>query len=418
MLDNYRQSLLVAGLIIVVLIFLIGATLINYRYVSTDQGDNAFLARWLGSRLFLLQGQSPYDEQTSREAQLLAYGRTAQPEEDPLYYLYPFYSFYLFAPFTFISRFNVARAIWMTVLETAAIFIVIFGISVSDWKIPRIYLIIVILSSLLWFYTVYPILDGNVAVLCVLLVVGAMLAIKSEQDVLAGLLLALSTIKPLMVILVILFILIWAVSNRRWMIVWSFLLSAVLLIASTVFLLPDWLMQNIRQIISYVEQTLLITPGFVLYDWLPGIGKQLGWLLTGVGVIILLLEWRAALGKGYRWFIWTANLTLVCTIIVGIPSSPVNFIMLLPSLILIFLTIIRWCGTIGRVLVILSIVSLLALFWGIYLHSGVKGFEIGISPVYYLVLPVITLLGLYWVRWWAVHKQRILLGETSDKYIE
>lgn len=413
-----RQSLLIAILVLIAVLITAGSVWINYQYVKQDSGANDFVARWLGTRLFLLQGLSPYDEQLMTEAQNLAYDDSGDSQGNHLFYLYPFYSIYFFTPFTFVSNFNTARAIWMTVLEISVLFAAFIGIRLSDWRLPRIYTVLVLLFSLTWFYSVLPILAGNVAALVVLLIAGLLISIKRGQDILAGILLALSTIKPEVVVILALFVLVWAVSKRRWLIVSSFFASLGLLIVTTLFIIPDWLMQYIRHAIQYFDETSIMTPGVVLYSWLPGIGRQLGWALTGLMVIVLLLEWRAVWNKDFRWFYWTASLTLVATTLIGIPYTPMNYIVLLPALILVLFTIARWWGLPGRVLMVTSILFFLLVFWVYFFYRDLGVLLLEGSPFYTLLLPLMLLFGLYWVRWWAIQKKKLPLEEIKDQVIE
>ena len=57
----------------------------------------------------------------------------------------------------------------------------------------------------------------------------------------------------------------------------------------------------------------------------PGLGKQLGWLISGVSALILLVEWWLALKKDFRWFLWTVSLTIVISQWIGIPTIPGTF---------------------------------------------------------------------------------------------
>ncbi len=93
---------------------LAGFTWANYRFAVAYPGGHEFLSNWLGSRLFLTEGQSPYSVETTAQIQRMAYGRLAKTGEDPLLFTNPLYSIVIFAPFALISDFNIARSLWMT----------------------------------------------------------------------------------------------------------------------------------------------------------------------------------------------------------------------------------------------------------------------------------------------------------------
>jgi hypothetical protein len=207
-LKQYKSELVSIGIILFVVLALIGLTWVNYIYALANPGGNDFLPRWLGTRLFLMEGQSPYSQATSDAIQRFMYGgRLARSGEDQALFVYPFYSIYIFAPYGLIPDYDTARAVWMTTLEISLILIVPAGLSLARWKVSPIMLGILLTFALLWYHSVRPLINGNASILCALLIAAAFLAIRAEQDGLAGLLLALSTIKPQMVVLLLIFVL-------------------------------------------------------------------------------------------------------------------------------------------------------------------------------------------------------------------
>jgi len=400
--------LTIALLAILGIATLISLVWVNYQYSVQNPGGSDFLPRWVGTREFIMKGQSPYSEETTREIQQRFYGRSARPDEDQALFVYPFYSIFVFAPFALIPDFNLARAVWMTVLEVSIILIAIMGISFSRWKLTPAMLGALLAFAILWYYSIRPLINSNASILVGLFIAGAILAIRAEQDSWAGLLLALATIKPQVVALLILFVLIWSVSERRYIIVWSFLGNLALMIAVTSLLIPDWTWQNVRQIFAYPSYTLAGTPGEIFAEWMPGVGRQLGYALTTLLVATLIWEWRAALGKEFRWFLWTAFFTLTATTLVGIRTATENYIVMLPVVILVFAAWDQEWGKFGRGLVVVSYVLLLVGVWWLFLST----LQIGEQPIQHSImffpLPVFLIIGLYWIRWWILRPERPL----------
>ena len=420
MVENRQPNLLIFGLIIAGILILVGLTWLNNEYLVNSEwtGTNGFIARWMGSRMFVMETQSPYSEEISEAAQEIAYGRQVNLGEDPLFYLYPFYSFYLYFPFTFIGDIGIAQAAWMTFLELALLGLIFAAIRIVGWKIPTVYTVVLVLFAIIWFYCVYAIFGSNVVLLVTLLLVGFAYAVRSELDILAGILLAMTTIKPEVVLVAILFSLVWALSSRRWLIIGGFFGTLSLMVLSTVFLMPDWMAQNLRQLVLYYDVVPITNSINVLGSWLPGIGKQLGWGLAGLMLLILVVEGRNALGKGFRWFYWTFNLTLLLTILIGMPTSPINFVVLLPGAISVFITVVRWWGPVGRSVLIIGITALSVLFWGLFSRGGFDWLKITGDPVFFFVYPIGMLIGWYWIRWWAIQKQSLPLQEIEERMIE
>ncbi len=318
-----------------------------------------------------------------------------------------------YAPFALTADQATARIVWMTLLELALFGCLALSLSLSRWRVPPWALLLLIISLLTWYYALRPLMDGDLSILVALLAAAALVALRAEQDSLAGFLLALALMKPAPVIPLIIFVLVWGASQRRWLVVWGFLGSLALLTAATSLLIPDWVVQNIRQVIQYLRLPLTNTPGTLIAFWLPGIGRQLGWLLTILTVILLAVEWSQALRKEFRWFFWTACLTLSITPLLGIPTSVDNFIVIYPALILVLATWEERWGKLGRVLFLASLLIIGVVPWWLVQVSTQNGMPPDQNPWLFLFLPIFMLVSLYWVRWWAIHPARLPVPEMA-----
>lgn len=409
------RYLIIILLAVLGIVTLIGLTWVNYRFSVQNPGGSDFLPRWVGTREFLMTGQSPYSQETTQEIQNRFYGRQARPDEDQALFVYPFYTVFVFAPFALIPDFNLARAVWMTTLMISIVLIAIAGISFSGWKLSPLMLGLVLIFATSNYYSIRPLINSNASILIGLFITGAFLAVRSEQDSWAGLFLALATIKPQVVVLLILFVLIWAVSERRLIIVWSFLGNLALLVAISILFVPNWIWQNLQQVVAYPGYTLAGTPGEIFMEWVPGVGRQLGYGVSIVLIATLIWEWRAALGKDFRWFLWTAFFTLTATTLVGIRTATENYIVLLPALILVFASWDQEWGKFGRGLVAISYLLLLFGVWWLFLFTVQMGEQPIQSPIMFFPLPVFLLIGLYWIRWWVLRPERPLLEQLRAR---
>jgi len=394
---------------------LVGLIYANYQYVKQNSGGNDFLPRWVGTRLFLTQDLSPYSDEVNREIQEMIFGREASSGEDKSLFVYPFYSIFIYSPYALFSDYNLARALWMTTLEISLIAITLGSLSLSQWRLHPVLIILLMIFSILWYHAMRPLINGNTAIVIALMIVGAFLAIRANVDSLAGFLLAMTTIKPQMVILLIPFIFLWAISQRRWMLIWSTLGILILMIAGMSLLIPDWIVQNLRQILAYPQYTLPSTQGAILQEWLPGIGSELGWLMTIILAGVLIWEWRAAWGKDFQWFFWTACLTLVITNLIGIRTTTANYIALVPALILIFASWDRHWDLFGKFLIGFSYIFLLIGLWWLFIltltetqHQATQ------SSVMFFPLPLFLWIGLYWIRWWVVRPEKLWLDHLKQ----
>ncbi|MDP3184374.1 MAG: hypothetical protein Q8M58_03780, partial [Anaerolineales bacterium] len=116
------------------------------------------------------------------------------------------------------------------------------------------------------------------------------------------------------------------------------------------------------------------------------------------------------------------SLTLAVTPLLGIPTHPDLYITLFLPLIL-FLAVIaeRWFRP-KRWLAGVLFVLIFAGSWALIFHlSGLASLE-PLRAILVLALPCLLLVGLYWMRWWAIRPPRTwfestegLIGRRQDR---
>jgi hypothetical protein len=410
---RYRNQLIFQVSIIGSLIIgLAGLTWANHRFVENDPGLNDFTPRWAATRWFMTKGQSPYSQQTVEDVQKLIFGNLSNSDNFEFYYIYPFFSTLLYSPFALIEDPTMARALWMTCLEIAMLGISGLGIFVLRWNPPKWIFAVVLLFPLIWYYSVRSVLNGNIVVLCTLFISIAFLSIRANHDSIAGFLLALALLLYQVYGLLFIFILIWAASNKRWSLFWSQWISlAFLLVAPTIFI-PNWILPFLGEVINHAS--FGFTPQNVLTNWLPGVGKQLSWILSGFTIGLLVWEWKSAFGKDFRSFLWTACFTMVITDLIGLPVSIENFVILLPVLILVLAIWDERWGSLGRWLIGVSLFFLVFGIWAATIHVA----RLSINPDQDVILvflpPLFSTIGLYWVRRWAIRPQLLFSDNLAN----
>ena len=249
---------------------------------------------------------------------------------------YPFYSIFLFLPFSLIEDFSIARALWMSLLEFLVILSTIMMIRMVNWKPKFLISFLMIVFSLFWYHGLRSIINGNAVVVILFLVVLSIYAINHKQDELAGISLAFITIKPQVILFFIIFIVLWSVVNRRYRVIFWFLGSFTALIILSLFILPSWPMEFIREVLRYPGYNPPGTPATALAAILPGIGQKLGVILTVFSGVILLIEWFFGRNSKEIKFIWISSLTLVLGQWMNIQTDPGNFLIMFPAIIVIF----------------------------------------------------------------------------------
>ncbi|HEY9076953.1 MAG TPA: glycosyltransferase family 87 protein [Anaerolineaceae bacterium] len=385
-----------------VVLILVAATWGNYRFAVANPGGNDFLVHWVGTRSLIVDGLSPYSDETAIRIQTMAYGRPAVQGEHEMRVAYPLYSVVFFMPFALVPDFTMARALWMTLLETSLVLLAFLSIRMAQWRPGMLVIGVLVLFSVLWYHGFRPLINGNAVILVALFIVSGILAIRSEADELAGVLLAFSTIKPQVVVVFLVYIVIWAIAKRRGRLIVWMVGTIVLLSLSAMLLIPDWILQNLREVLRYPGYNPPGTPGTALATWFPAFGVRFGWVITALITAILLVEWWITGRGGKRAFVWAACLTLAASPLIGIQTDPGNFVTLYMPLILVFsVWEERWKGA-GRIIFITTLLGLFFGLWALFLATvSYEGQPIQ-SPVMFFPAPLVSIVGLYWVRWWAI----------------
>ncbi len=388
-------------IIILLVIIIAGVTWGNFKYTNANPGGNDFLVHWVGTQNFVYQSISPYSEITALKIQTMVYGRAAQAGEHELRVAYPFYSIFLFLPFGLLKNYFLARALWMTLLEIALISTVIIGSKMVMLRPGKLLLIALIVFNIFWYHGLRSLINGNAVILLLFCFVLAIYLIQNKQDEIAGILLALTTIKPQVGFAFILFILFWAIANKRSKILFWFFGSCLLLILLGLFLLPNWPIQFIREVLRYPGYNPPGTPSEALRVLLPGAGKQIGLAISLISAAILIVEgWLARRSNGIE-FIWICSLTLVLGQWLNIQTDPGNFIVMFPALLVAFRLIEdRWKSQ-GDWINIIFLLIVFAIPWLTFLQTINNDYQPIQSPIMFFPVPLLLIFILYWVRWWA-----------------
>lgn len=380
---------------------------VNYQFVQQEPGGNDFLARWMGAKSWLVDGLSPYDPEVSLRSQEVIYGRPARPEEgeDIAHFVYPLPAMIFFGPFGLLP-YNEARTIWMTILELCLPLLTWIGLSIAEWKPSKALLVLLFAFSIIWYHGFRAVILGQFAIIEAVLIAGGLLAIQREQDGIAGILLALSISKPQMSFLLLPFVILWAISKRRWILILSIMGGVTSLIGLSLLLLPGWILEWAQQVLSYPGYTETLPPVGIIADLFPTISSWINLIGTGIFILYLLWEWFLALRKSDRWFQWTAAMTILITNLIVFRTATTNYLAMVPGMIIVFSVIVdRWQKR-GALTVVLLLLALLVGLWALFILTVDGNLE---NPVMYMPLPIFMLISLWWIRWWYIRPSRLPL---------
>jgi hypothetical protein len=298
-------------------------------------GNNSDLyARWLGARELLLRRRDPYSPEMTREIQIGFYGRPldSRNPSDPSAqesFVYPLYIVFLLAPTIFLP-FAVVKHIFQWLLLGCIAGSVPLWMNAVGFRTQRL----LILSGMLLAVSSTPALfefhQQNLTSLMLLFLAAAGAAAVRNWLGLSGVLLALGTMKPDTSGLMILWFLLWSLSQwrERWRLVWGFAgtMAALLIVAHAVA--PGWISRFLAAIREYLSYG---TDPSILQVLLPSLLAKLVVVGLLLGLAALCWSWRKApagsedFGRALAW-VGTVTLSVIPKVVAY------NQLLLIPAL--------------------------------------------------------------------------------------
>lgn len=294
--------------------------------------------RWLGARELLLHGRDPYSAEVTREIQIGYYGEafnSSKPNlpKDEQRFAYPTYVVFLLAP-TITMPFPILRAVFriLLILMTAA--------SVPLWmrglglRFDRSTTATVTLLMLGSFPVVMALYLDQLSLLVFFLIAASAAAMASEKYALAGILLALATVKPQIAVAFIAWCVLWALGDwaKRQRLVWTFASSMALLSLGAERILPGWFGRWWAAMHAYLgyndARSLLET----------ALGKYAGLLLSAaIAAGVALLCWRLRRAPAGSHAFSTCLVSVLAASLLIKPKFPwYDVAMLLPAALWLF----------------------------------------------------------------------------------
>ncbi|MDH4207438.1 MAG: DUF2029 domain-containing protein [Anaerolineae bacterium] len=320
-------------LLFIIVVYLLLAYATYSLFTSRIPSGNDFYPRWVGTRAFIMEGKNPYSDEVTMEIQRGIYGRLAREDEDQVAFAYPLYACLLVLPFALLP-YPLAQAFWASALILTALGALFVALRTLDWQPSPTGLAGLALFAVLFYPTARAILLGQISIVVLALVVLALWTVKSGHQILAGCLLALSTVKPQMVFLIVPFLLLWAAKRREYKAIAAFFAAMALLLAISWIALPGWIRAFVEGLIAYRSYTSIYRGGASAIGYL--VGAILPSSLSTPVTLALSLGMSACLA--YTWFAvatgrWHASLafslTIVATLLLPGDTGTTNQVLLL-----------------------------------------------------------------------------------------
>lgn len=401
---RYRRTAVSQYLVVVmVLIAVIGFGLLSSLVMSEVPFTDYFVIPWAAGRSWLFDGVSPYEpsviqlaietvQESSFQAQL--------PESQVV--TLPILSLLFYLPFSVIP-YAISRIIWMTLLGICVGLIGFLSIRLSGWKLSMLEIFGVVLILIVWPPGVEAILGGHLApMIIVLLLIGIQL-ILIEQDTTAGLILALTASSFISSGLVLLIVLIWSVSKKRWAIISGFFSGFIFLLILSWLIIPSWFLSWFSTLFNtYEGWGWIMTPLMGLAALLPGVATSLSIFLHAIFIIYFFSLLITIIGKTGRPFSYKLSAVFVAAYLLQPRAALFHLLLVVPGLLLVFRFWAERWGLIGR-LFSWTLFILIGMGTWILIYPDVNFTTPLYAPMLSIGFALFVFMGLIWIRWWALN---------------
>jgi hypothetical protein len=322
--------------------------------------------RWIGAQELLLHGRDPYSPDVTRRIQAGYYGRpldSSRPADpkDQQAFAYPVYVVFYLAP-TVRLNFGIVQTafFWILVGITAA--------SVPLWLRMLGWTVAPSVQAAMMAFTLgsLPVLQGlrlqQLTLLVAALCAAAMALLAAGRPIAAGVLLSMATIKPQLLLPLLLWLGVWSLGDlkRRYRWAVSFLIVMTVLCAASEWLLPHWIGRFWRALGDYwrYAQAVPMLEAILPRPW----GRLLEMLFAGTTAVACFKRRRRPENAGA--FQSSTCLVLALTVLAVPIFSLYNQVLLVPAILLIARdrrTI--WEGNVVSRALLIIVTALLAWSW-------------------------------------------------------
>lgn len=406
-----RDAIFIAVMVSVFIAVSIGLVYSNF---SLPAGGGEFLRHWFGARAFLFERIDPYTTYVPENVQVLVYGDSASAGDEPYILDTPFQLLLFYFPLAVLPDPMLARAIYTMVLEWALFAFALLSLRLTGWSAPRWFVILFFLFCLLNYYSFQALMDATPALLLGLIYAGILLALQNEADELAGAL-AVACCYYWEAGLPFLFLIAWfSYQTRRTRVLAGFAMFSFILFAVSFLLYPGWIIPAMRAGVNNFRAEYGYSIFTVFHRLPPAYENLSAWVLVLAFILLLGYEWNASLQADSRRLYWTACLTLAITPLLGFRTDNENLALLILPLALIFAVAYDRWNRVGAALVLLLTALLFTVPWAVYLYLPSQ-YQNLTGEILYLFLPVFTVIGLYWIRWWVIRPPRVWADTVTKR---
>lgn len=327
-------------------LFVLGIAILNvigtHNYLTVrSPGMNDFMSRWEGARSFWVEGLSPYSEAASLNIQEQIYSRPAEEGEDLGLFAYPMYTVLYVLPLVYLP-YAWASAVWLVVLEACLIGALFLQLSLLRYRPSLLMQVSLFGFTILNYYAGRGLILGQPSHVVYFFTMLALWGLAKDRDRLAGVALALATIKPQMGFLLVPFLMLWGMREGRWQFVGGFGVMFALLFGGSFLLEPGWFGAWVEQVRLYPTYTRDGSPVWILFEFYLGWSPVVGWMMRAALIGVMAWAWWGVLvERHHARLLWTIALTLAVTHTAGPRTATPHYMVFMLVLLVIMQMLAR-----------------------------------------------------------------------------
>jgi hypothetical protein len=293
--------------------------------------------QWIGTRDLLLHGRDPYSPEVTREIQEGYYGRALDPNKpgdpkDQQAFAYPVYVVFYLAPTIHLS-FAAVRIGFFWGLLGLTLVTVWLWLGVLRCSVPLGTKLSIMALTIGSFTVMQGLKLQQLTLLVAAMCAAGVALLVAGRPIAAGIMLALATIKPQLVLPLLLWLALWSLGDlrRRYRWVVSFLIVMTILCVASELLLPQWIARFWHAVVAYRQYAKGIP---VLEIMLPTWwGRVLELLFAAMTALTCLRWFRHA--EDTAAFAACTCLAMAASVLLVPKVALYNQVLLLPAILLI-----------------------------------------------------------------------------------
>lgn len=376
--------------LLLALIFVLEVFVVQRFLTSQIPGANDFYSRWHGARAFLLEGRNPYALDVTEEIQPIIGIDPSEVGRGG--FNYPLHVIFFFWPLVYLP-YDWTQAIWWTVVLWLAIASTVILLQWLGAGTKPHSLLTFLLVALTFYPITRSIFLGQFTLHILFFLVLALFLLKANSDFWAGVALSAASIKPQMLILVVPFLLLWALKLKRPRFIYGLLAGGVVFLTASLALMPTWPLEFLADTRRYRQFSGGFTPLRLLFDYLAPDASVLLWQIPAVILVLIMLYfWWKSPGSDIAFrqaLYWTIIVQTLVTFQTGTTNQ-----------VLLWIPILDWLASFRARNWTLFSLTLISLVWVSSWTLFVRTLGEHEHPVMFLPILMLTflLLGIQSIR--------------------